>query len=143
MIRFFYEVFFEDTSFFSKLLGILCIMLSVAVIALLMYFGYIFFDQSSSKVYQDKGIVYYGEFVPEHNTMMIMSTGKVTTPILVHNNDAWYLDVSVSDGCARASVDKEFYDSTNINDSVMIQYTRGVFTKSNIYIKYIEKLKNN
>lgn len=141
MKKFFYEVFFENTSFFVKLLGVLFIIVLVVVALCLMYQAYIFIDQSSSKIYQNKGIVYYGEFVPEHNEMIVAGTGKGVAPISVHYDDAWYLDVSISDGCARASVSKELYNSTNINDSVIIQYTQGVFTKSNIYIKYVEKLK--
>jgi hypothetical protein len=134
-------LFFEDSSFLDKLLGVSIILLSIMLILLVVYLGYYSIDKASSKVYQDNGIVYYGKFVPRHTTTTIVSTGKVMVPVLINHDDAWYLDVQVTDGRARASVSKDFYDSININDSVMVQYTRGVFTKSNIYIKYIEKLK--
>ena len=141
IFSFFYETFFEDSSFFGKLLGFVCAVLLVIVIVILMYLVYLLIDQSGSKVCQDKGIVYYGEFVPEHTTTTFVSTGKVTVPVIIRHYDTWYLDVSVTDGSARVAVAEDFYNSTNINDSVMIEYTHGVLTKGNLYIKYIEKLK--
>ena len=136
----YWELFFEDSSFTNKIFGVLVGLMVLFLIVLMLYIGFNVIDKQSKTVYQDNGAVYARQFFPEHNVVGVISTGKITAPIFYHCDDSWYLYIKSSEGCSSACVGEDFYKNTNISDSVVIQYTKGVFT-SKIYVKYIDKLK--
>jgi len=124
-----WDVFFVDSSWGDKILGIMCVSVIIAFVYLIIFLGYKYTDDMSSKIYQSNGIVVGGAFEPAH----IVCTGKAVFP----TRNRWYLNIKVKDGLTDVYVSENFYENMNINDSVKLQYTKGVFS-SNIYPTLID-----
>ena len=139
-----YNAVWSDSSFLDRLLGVtITIVIGVLCVTIIWGFGTLgfrFIDKSDKTIYHAHGVVIGGKFEPEYSTTSLLSTGKVTVPMVTRHSDAYYLNVHIEGwDLNNICVSKDFYDNANIKDSVEIEYSKGKLS-SNIYVKTISML---
>ena len=83
-----------------------------------------------------QGTIVSSEFVPAHTTTTYTTINNVTTPIITHYPDAWYVTIQVGELTDSVPVTQNYYTLAEKGMPVNVMYVSGRVT-GGLYIKEI------
>jgi hypothetical protein len=96
------------------------ILLDILFISAISFFGYLAFA-----IYTDSqistGVVVNKEYYPADNKIILADSGLKWLPYFINNEDEYVLDVQGDNKVISLYVDKDTYNSVNVNDHVNVE----------------------
>ena len=115
----------------GTVLFILMVVAAALVIGLIGWFIFWAIDSWFRPEHTKEATVTDKKFVAAHTTTTYMTVNKVTTPIITHHPDAWYVAVKFVEGFGgNCQVSETFHDSVSRGDKVQGTFAVGRISKS-------------
>ena len=134
------ETIADGFMFRDGFIGFILAVVVTAVVGFLLFlagWGIIWLaDNVGMERVQGEGTIISSEFVPAHTTTTYTTINNVTTPIITHHPDAWYVEIQVDELTDTVSVTQDYYNQAQEGQLVSVMYVSGRFT-GGLYIKEI------